>query len=566
MVLLPLERIVTENEGWLAARVLSYVRDNGYTRYTSTREEPWRLSIAGLSQSLIQALHSPDPLAEFPADMDFATDHVCSFGVEEARRHRSRGITLAMFLGLMKYCRRSYLDLVRSSGLEREAEERCLLIVERFFDRVEIGFCAEWGAVSESRRVAELEERVRSRTAELIDANGRLRREVEERRRTEDALRQSEHFFHAIIDSLSAHVAILNREGEILAVNRAWRNFADENGYRGARYGVGDDYLAICDTVQGDDAVTASAVGRGIRKLIAGQCHEFHIEYPCHSPSERRWFQVRATLLDDGSAGRVAVVHENISEVKHAQEEVLALNRDLERRVRQRTGQLELSTRELEEFCYAVSHDLRAHLARLEGLGRGLYEDCAGRIDEQARYYVDRICRISIELRRVVDALLELARISRSELTVQKVDLSILAENIVEELRRAQPFRAVNVRISPRVTAFGDSRLLVIVLRNLLENAWKFTTRREGARIEFGVTEQHGLLLYFVHDNGAGFDQRYAGRLFQPFQRIHAPGEFEGLGIGLATVQRIIRRHGGRIWGESEVEKGATFFFTLSPQ
>lgn len=566
MVLLPLERIVTENEGWLATRVLRYADDNGYTRYVSTHEEDWRLSVAGLSQSLIQALHSRDPLPDFTPDADLSADPVTSFCVEEAHRHRTRGISLGMFLGLMKYYRRSYFDLVRSSSLDGEMEERCLHFVAHFFDRVEISFCTEWGAVSDSRRLDELEERVGSRTVEILDVNERLMREIGERRRAEDALRRSEHFFHAIIDSLSAHVAILNREGDILAVNRAWRRFADENGYRGPNYCVGDNYFAICDAVRGDDAVTASAASGGVRELIAGRCDEFHLEYSCHSPTERRWFQVRATLLENESEGLVAMAHENISEVKHAQEEILALNRELEQRVCQRTRQLELSTRELEEFCYAVSHDLRAHLARIEGFGRSLFEDCSGKVDEQTRYYVDRICRISVELRRVVDALLELARISRSELEVREIDLGAIAENVVEELRRGQPLRRVDTRISPHVTAFGDPRLLGVVLRNLLDNAWKFTTRRENARVEFGVMQRHGLRLYFIRDNGAGFDQRYAGRLFQPFQRLHSPGEFEGLGIGLATVQRIIQLHGGRIWAESEKDKGATIYFTLPPQ
>lgn len=375
--------------------------------------------------------------------------------------------------------------------------------------------------------------------------------------------RLEERTISSLMDALSTHIAILSRDGTIVKVNRAWRRFADANGYRGEAYGVGDNYLRVCEQAAGEDAESAMAAARGIREVFAGHRDEFYLEYPCHGPDVKRWFQLRATRLEGVGPGYVVTAHENITEVKRAGEEVQFLNMDLERRVMQRTSQLEASTGELENFCYAVSHDLRAPLARLEGFSRGLFEDCAGQLDSQGKFYVERICRISIDLRRLIDTLLDLSRLTRREISKKQVSLSGIARMVIEELRREQPLRRVDVVIAPEVEANGDPDLLMVVLENLLGNAWKYTEKRQDAMIEFGVTRKYGQAVYFVRDNGAGFDMKYSGKLFGPFQRLHSPVEFTGIGLGLATSRRIIQRHGGRIWAEGETEKGAVFYFTL---
>jgi signal transduction histidine kinase len=224
---------------------------------------------------------------------------------------------------------------------------------------------------------------------------------------------------------------------------------------------------------------------------------------------------------------------------------------------------LEQKNRELETFSYTVSHDLRAPLRRIDSFGKALGETQSGRLDEEGERYLSRIRSSSQEMTQLIDDVLYLSRVTRAEVRTQEVDLTALAEAIVQRLAEGDPGRSVDVRIRPGLTTLGDGQLLRIALENLLENAWKFSARQSDARIEFGVTHVPGEPAYFIRDNGVGFDMSYADRLFAPFQRLHLSSEFPGTGIGLATVQRIVYRHGGRIWAEGGVGQGATFHFTL---
>jgi two-component system sensor histidine kinase/response regulator len=224
---------------------------------------------------------------------------------------------------------------------------------------------------------------------------------------------------------------------------------------------------------------------------------------------------------------------------------------------------LKHKNRELESFSYAVSHDLRAPLRRIEAFGRAVQESQGDRLDENGHRFLDRIQEASRQMSQLIDDVLYLAKVSRAELRQHEVDLSALVESILERLREAEPGRSVETRVRPGVIVMGDGRLLRIALTNLLENAWKFTARQAAPRIEFGMTTAAGEPTYFVRDNGAGFDMAYVDRLFGPFQRLHLASEFPGSGIGLATVQRIIHRMGGRVWAEGLVGQGATFSFTL---
>ncbi|WP_051181676.1 PAS domain S-box protein [Thermithiobacillus tepidarius DSM 3134] len=246
-----------------------------------------------------------------------------------------------------------------------------------------------------------------------------------------------------------------------------------------------------------------------------------------------------------------------------AQVRMQALNEELERRVLERTAELTAANRELEAFSYSVSHDLRAPLRAIDGFSQALLEDYGEALDMAGREHLARVRRASQRMAELIDDLLNLSRITHSEMHRRSVNLSELAGQAAEHLRATQPQRPVTVVIVPDVIAHGDARLLQIALENLLGNAWKFTRKQADARIEFGMREQDGQPVYFVRDNGAGFDMAYADKLFGAFQRLHSPGEFEGHGIGLATVARIIARHGGRIWAEGAVGRGATFYFTL---
>jgi signal transduction histidine kinase len=247
-----------------------------------------------------------------------------------------------------------------------------------------------------------------------------------------------------------------------------------------------------------------------------------------------------------------------------AESELRELNTELEERVRQRTAQLESTNRELEAFSYSVSHDLRSPLRTIDGFSQALLEDYDGQLDEQGRDYLMRVRRGAQTMGHLIDDLLELARITRREMETGAVDLSALAEHVVAELRHNHPDRQVDVNIQPDLRVVGDDGLLRVALANLLGNAWKFTSRTPDARIEFGAqASDHGERTYFVRDNGAGFDMAYASKLFGPFQRLHHASDYEGTGIGLATVQRVISRHGGRAWAFGKVGEGATFYFTL---
>jgi len=250
-------------------------------------------------------------------------------------------------------------------------------------------------------------------------------------------------------------------------------------------------------------------------------------------------------------------------EASPSQDEVLRLNAELEERVRERTAQLEASNKELEAFCYSVSHDLRAPLRSIDGFTHALLESHSHQLDPIAREYLQRVHAASVRMTQLIDDLLHLSRVGRREMRIQECNLSDLVASIAHDQQKADPNRKVDFAITTGLCARGDERLLRIALENLLSNAWKFTSHTPNARIEFSSGNKDDQRTFFVRDNGAGFDMAYADKLFTPFQRLHASHEFPGSGIGLAIVQRIINRHSGRVWAEGTPGKGATFSFCL---
>jgi signal transduction histidine kinase len=243
--------------------------------------------------------------------------------------------------------------------------------------------------------------------------------------------------------------------------------------------------------------------------------------------------------------------------------ELMALRDSLELTVTERTRQLEAANRELEAFSYSVSHDLRAPLRSMEGFSQALIEDYAGQLDATAHDYLSRIKAANQRANGLIDGMLQLSRLTRNPLTLTVVDLSGLAQEVAAELGQTAPERQVAWVIAPNLKMLGDAKLLRIMLANLLNNAWKFTRHTPRPQIEVGQVVIEGRPCFFVRDNGDGFDMRHSHRLFGAFQRLHATTEFEGSGIGLATVQRVINRHGGRVWAEGEKGRGATFYFSL---
>ena len=261
---------------------------------------------------------------------------------------------------------------------------------------------------------------------------------------------------------------------------------------------------------------------------------------------------------DEGTLVTAAI--RDVTERKAAEEKIKQLNAELE----ERAVQLEATNKELEAFSYSVSHDLRAPLRTIDGFSLAVLEDYGNQLDDEGRNFLMRIRTAAQRMAQLIDDLLNLSRVTRAPLNPEPTNLSTIVQHIIRELQQTDPNRIVDFSIAPNVIADSDPRLVKVVLENLLSNAWKFTSKQELARIEFGVTQDHSDgRVYFVRDNGAGFDMAYVNKLFGAFQRLHTNSEFPGIGIGLAIVQRIINRHGGRVWAEGEVNKGAMFCFTL---
>jgi signal transduction histidine kinase len=283
------------------------------------------------------------------------------------------------------------------------------------------------------------------------------------------------------------------------------------------------------------------------------------------------WHETRARLFTDASGRRrvVGTLRDVTAEVeagtreRRAHDEVRQLNEQLERRVEERTVALTSANRELESFCYSVSHDLRAPLRSIDGFSQALLEDYGAGLDDGARNYLNIVRTETQRMGHLIDDLLNLSRVTRAEMNPAVVDLAAVAREVIDAHRRRDAARQVEVTIDSDLRCAGDEGLLRIVLDNLVANAWKFTRTRPVAHIEIGrAATDHGPA-FFVRDDGVGFDMRYTRKLFEPFQRLHSMLQFEGTGIGLATVKRIVHKHGGQVWADGQVDVGATFFWTL---
>ena len=280
-----------------------------------------------------------------------------------------------------------------------------------------------------------------------------------------------------------------------------------------------------------------------------------HLQEEVTLPDGIHYFDTVITPLHNDSGAMYAILHTS-SDIPNLAATQEALS--------QRTLQLEAANRELESFSYSVSHDLQAPLRVINGFSQVLWDNYQSSLDDRGRHYLQRIQANSQRMSNLIDALLQLSRVTRSQMQSISVNLSDIAQDIIEELKGAAPERQVQFEIASNLIAQGDPQLLRIVLSNLLDNAWKYTSKRSQAKIEFNVlSDDKSQSIYYVRDNGAGFDLEYAGKLFTAFKRLHSQQDFPGTGIGLATVQRIIYRHGGKVWAEGESDRGATIYFSL---
>jgi PAS domain S-box-containing protein len=313
-----------------------------------------------------------------------------------------------------------------------------------------------------------------------------------------------------------------------------------------------------------------AGVDEAVKQAISGaDGGRYHRESRLIGPDgSEKWIASHGRAFFEGEgdqrrAVRFVGVSTDITERKRVELAVLRMNVDLEHRVQERTVELEAANNELAAFAYSVAHDLRAPLRGIDGWSLALLDDYGDQLDDGARKYLNRVRSETQRMGYLIDDILQLSRVTRGEMKLDPVDLTALAYRITGKLRDAQPERSMEFVIAPELVALGDGRLLEIALTNLFSNAVKFTGKRDKALIEFGRIEKEGEMAFYVRDNGAGFDMGHASTLFGAFQRMHKASEFPGTGIGLAIVQRVVGRRGGRVWAEAQVNCGATFWFTL---
>ncbi len=391
---------------------------------------------------------------------------------------------------------------------------------------------------------------------ETTVSRDRLEAEIREHQRAEADLRESEESLRLLFEYTPVALAMFDREMRYIAVSRRWID--DNRPFIGDQEIIGRSHYDLLPELPDHWKAVH-------RRALEGDTIQIDEDQLTRIDGTVQWLRrvVLPWYKDNGVIGGIVIFVDDITARQQAEAEVHRLNTELEERVGQRTAELVAANQELDSFAYAVSHDLRAPLRAMSGFSQALLEDYGERLDGEAKIYLDQIIIASRHMSELVDGLLTLSRSTRGELRRDLVDLTALAERLLMDQATVEPERPVSWQVEPGLCVRGDPVMLEVVMRNLIENAWKYTAKTPNATIRVYSENKEGQRCYCVADNGAGFDMNHANRLFKAFQRLHRQDEFPGIGIGLATVQRIIHRHGGAIRAEGAPGHGATFRFTL---
>ncbi len=523
---LKLHGLISDNEDRLMQSILHSAIDRGYSAYTSTLVEPWRLSICGLSAPLLEALTQQPLSLELHPDEDYSLDAIADFGIHEARLHRRRGISIATFLGLFKYYRQAYLDLLEIGDFTLAEKSRCTNFLHRYFDRIELGLCGEWIAGSDAERISELQASNRTMTNE-------------------------KNKYLTLFESLSHPVVLLTKDGFFDRLNGAAAEWLQLAGNR---------FYAITPDA---DAINCSLHGKYYTEIFpwldgcTEKLSDAHKMITLHR---------RVTLWDKHFD--VDVLCSAMVDISEKFSGYVLVFSDLTREyklisdLRITQTKLETSNRRLEQFAYSASHDLREPLRMVNSYLQLLAEQYQGKLDAKADMYIHYSRDGALRMQDMIDSLLDLSRLHIDGKSLKKISMNKVVASALAGLQDRIEKTAANIVFDTLPAVWADKTQMIQLMQNIIGNSLKYN-KNSAMKIKISAKQDDGAWVFSVQDNGIGIDEKDHERIFRVFSRLHTREEYEGTGLGLAICQAIVERHLGRIWVTSAPGGGAIFSFSL---